>query len=59
MKTIKSKSNKKKTDGKILIDFPPELYNEMRKKVKQNGQTFKGYLTNLVAKDLGIELKYD
>lgn len=52
-------NKKSKLYGRVTVDLPPELYDILRKRVKQNGQTFKGYLTNLIAVDFDYDLYPD
>lgn len=49
---LRNKKVKKKDYNRVTIDFPPELYDEMKAMVKEEGFTLKGYIIKLVTKDM-------
>lgn len=42
------KEKKEKVVQRVTVDFPVDIYAEMKKEVKNNGQTIKGLIVNLV-----------
>ena len=49
---LKKKGGKKKAYNRVTIDFPPDVYDEMKSMVKAEGFTLKGYIIKLVLKDM-------
>jgi hypothetical protein len=45
------KAKIEKSYSRVTIDFPPEIYVEMKAMVKEEGRTLKGYIIGLVKKD--------
>ena len=48
----KKKSTSTKDFSRVTIDFPLDVYGEMKQMVKDEGRTLKGYIIGLVKKDL-------
>lgn len=38
--------------GRVTVDFPAEVYENMKDFVKEDGRTLRGYIISLVKKDL-------
>lgn len=38
--------------GRVTVDFPHEIYEEMKEYANEEGRTLKGYIVSLVKKDL-------
>jgi len=47
----KKKTGTEKSYSRVTIDFPIEIYTEMKEMVKEEGRTLKGYIIGLVKKD--------
>lgn len=43
---------KSKFYGRVTVDFPDEVYEEMKAYTQEDGRTLKGYIISLVKKDL-------
>jgi len=50
-----AKSKNKKAAGKtqrVTVDFPQEMYEQMKEETQMNGQTLRGFVVSLVRKHL-------
>lgn len=48
----KIKKGKSKKTQRVTVDFPYEIYGDMKEVVEEEGKTLKGYIVSLVKKDL-------
>lgn len=49
---LKDKKERGKYYGRVTVDFPHEVYDEMKEMVEEEGRTLKGYIVSLVKKNL-------
>lgn len=49
---IKKRKGESKKTQRVTVDFPYQVYGDMKEVVEEEGKTLRGYIVSLVKKDL-------
>lgn len=52
LQKLKGGKEKGRFYGRVTVDFPHDVYDEMKEYAQEEGRTLKGYIVSLVKKDL-------